>query len=485
MTPVELEAAQYRREARFNLSRSLGLALALLGFVIGAKTMTDNSLLTHLATGREVIDRRSVPTVDLYSSTAAGQPWTVQSWLISLLYGTVDRLVGPSAIRAVHGGVSAAVGVGLWQLLRPAAQIVPRLTLAMVPLILGLHLWSPRPLMFGLLAMVAVLQVLQLDRPAWLLLPVMWLWVNSHGSFPMAVALLSAAAIGAWIDDRVKPERELRLLGYALGGIALGAVNPLGPRLLWFPFRLLGRSEALDRVVEWQAPSFHHYWEWLFLALLPLVVLAAKLGARWQAMLPAIGFLTCGLLAVRNIAIASLVVVVLVAPSLQQFYGAEDGSTVSLGSRLLGKASIAGLAVAVIAVMVQPGLQLDLYPIDEVDYLEARELVATPDVNLIHREAVGNYLTYRYGDRASVFIDDRFDFYPLDVTSDHLTLLYGGDYAEVLDRRAADVVLWAADSLLGDHLEAADGWSIARRSDDWIVACRIDSPVFDRCRSEQ
>ncbi len=484
MTPVEREAAQYRREARFNLSHSLGLALALLGFVIGAKTMTDNSLLTHVATGREVIDRGSVPTVDLYSSTAAGQPWTVQSWLASLIYGTVDRLGGPWAIRTVHGLVSAAIGVGLWQLTRPAVQIVPRLVLAILPLVLGLYLWSPRPLMFGLLAMVAVLQVLQLDRPAWVLVPVMWLWVNAHGSFPMAVALLAAAAVGAWIDERTTPRRELRFLTYALGGIALGAVNPLGPRLLWFPFHLLGRSQALDRVVEWQAPSFDNYWEWLFLALMPLIVLAAKRGARWQSILPAIGFLVGGLFAVRNMAIASVVIVAMVAPTLQQFYGAEDGSTVSMWSRLLGKASIAGMAVAAIAVVVQPALRLELYPIDEIDYLEARGLVATAEVNLIHREAVGNYLTFRYGDQASVFIDDRFDFYPLDVTADHLTLLYGGDYAEVLDRRAADVVLWAADSLLGDHLEAAEDWSIARRSDAWIIACRRDSPVFDRCRPE-
>ncbi|MGI9598077.1 MAG: hypothetical protein ACR2QK_18075 [Acidimicrobiales bacterium] len=481
MTSVEREAAMYRRETRFRLSRSLGLLLTLMAFVVGARTMTDNSLLTHLATGERILDLGSVPDVDIYSYTAAGESWTVQSWLISLVYAVVGDLGGLSAVRALHGVVAAAIGVGVWQLVAPARQIVPRFGLAMVPLFLGAQLWSPRPLLFGLLAMVAVLQVAQLNRPVWILLPIMWLWVNSHGSFPLAVVLLGAVAAGAWIDERARPDRELRLLAWAGGGILLGLLNPVGLRLLWFPVQLLGRREALDRVVEWQAPSFTNWWELLFLALLPVVVLAATRGTPWRAMLPAITFLVAGLLAVRNIAVAAIVIVAVLAPTFREFYGAEDGTAVSLVSRLLGRAAIVGLVVSLIAVLAQPGLDLDLYPIDEVDFLEARDLVANDEVNLIHREAVGNYLTYRYGDRASVFIDDRFDFYPLDVTADHLTLLYGGDYAEVLDRRGADVVLWAEDGLLADWLAATDRWDIVLDGEDWIVACRTAGPIAERC----
>lgn len=484
-TLVEREAARYRREARFNLSRCLGLVLALLAFVVGARTMTDNSLLTHLATGDQILANRSIPTVDPYSQTATGQSWTVQSWLISLLYGLIDGIGGPAAVRALHGGVTATIAVGVWQLVRPAVQIVPRLGLALIPLALGAQFWSPRPLMFGLLAMVAVLHVVRLDRPAWILLPVMWFWVNSHGSFPLAVALLAAMALGAWIDTRSRPERELKLLALAVGGLALGAVNPIGVKLLWFPLQMLSHRQALDRVVEWQAPSFKNVWEWLFLALLPLVVLAATRDARWRDILPAIGFLAGGLLAVRNIAVASIVIVVMVAPSFREFFGAEDGGSVTLASRLVSKAAAVGLVVALVAVLVQPGLDLELYPVDEIDYLEARNLVANDDVALIHREAVGNYLTLRYGKAASVFIDDRFDFYPVDVTTDHLTLLYGGDYGEVLERRGADVVLWAADGLLADWLRAADNWTVALGGEEWIVACRTDSPVFSRCTSKR
>ena len=100
----------------------------------------------------------------------------------------------------------------------------------------------------------------------------------------------------------------------------------------------------------------------------------------------------------------------------------------------------------------------------------------------MHREGVGNYLTYRYGAEAGVFIDDRFDFYPVDRTKDHLTLVYGGDYGDVLDRHRADVVVWERDSALTDWLDEEPGWDLAYRDDEWVVACRTGGPTADRCK---
>ncbi len=486
-TAVEREAAAYRREVRFSLSHSLGLLVTLMAFVVGSRAITDNSLLTHLATGDLILDRRWVPTTDPYSWTASDGDWTVQSWLASVLYASLDRLFGTSGVRAVHGLVAGAIGLSVWQLVRPARQVVPRLALALIPIFLGAGLWSPRPLMFGLLAMTLVLQVLQLHRPIWWLLPIMWLWVNSHGSFPLGVALVCAVAFGAWLDGR-DTTRERSVVLWCIGGTLLGAVNPLGPSLLLFPLRLLGRREALEKVVEWQAPSFDSAAQWSFLLVIPLIAVAAKRGAQWRSLVPAICFAAGGFLAVRNLAVATIVVVALLAPAFGDFYGTDNGSSVSLISRVLGRGAVASFGLILAIVLIRPGLDLSLYPTDEVDYLEERGLVSTVGVSaggvgLIHREAVGNYLTYRYGSDASVFIDDRFDFYPLDVTRDHLTLLDGGDFAEVLDRREADVVLWSADETLSRWLDETDDWEIAVKNDDWIVACRTASTVYFRCRS--
>lgn len=470
------------------LERAIALALGLVGFVVAAGVMTDNSLLTHVATGRLIIDGGSVPSTDPYSRFGLGQDWTVQSWLASVVYAVLDRLVGPAAIRAFHGLIGALVGVGLWRLSRPAGHLGTRIGLAAAPLIVGVGLWSPRPLLIGLAALVGLLVVLQDDRPGWLLVPLLWVWGNAHGSFPLAVGLLGLVVVGHWLDDRTVPARVLRLLGWAVVGTIVAAVGPIGPRLLVFPLEVIGRREAMTGVVEWQAPSFSSPWElvWLAIAILPLV--AAKRGLGWHAVLPAAVFGVAAALALRNVAPASIVVVGMIAPGLadpaRSTPSAGDGMTRGRArlARAIGVAAVTASIVAVATVLTRPGLDLARYPVDEVEALHDRGLLPSADVVVVHREAVGNYLTWRFGDRAMTFVDDRFDFHAEPLLADHRDLLAGKDARTVLDRWQADVVLWEADAPLTDWLTDAQEWSVLR-GEEWVVACRLDSPVEAGCRS--
>jgi hypothetical protein len=464
-----------------DLATAVGLILALVGFIVGARIISDNSLLTHLATGDLIIDRGTVPDVDPYSRYFVGESWTVQSWLASLIYSWSVLLGGDSALRVLHGSLGWLVMAGLWRLSAPARQLMTRVVLVTVPLLIGGTFWSPRPFMFGLVGLVALLLVLRRELAPWTLLPVMWLWVNSHGSFPLALALVGAAAIGHAIDHRAVPRHQLRVGVWVLAGIGLGGLNPIGPRLWWFPIELLGRDEALERVVEWSPPTFEQPAEYIYLGLIGLVLLAAKRGLGWAELLPALGFFAGGLLAIRNIAPASVVVPAMIAPALAGLVGAELGDRRNLISRALSAASVCGLAVSSIAVFTSPGFVFDRYPVDAVTFLEGKELATSPEVVLVHREGVGNYLTYRYGSDARVFIDDRFDFYPVAQTQDHLKLLYGGDFGEILDDHEADVVLWERDSLLADWLDDAPDWSLAYADDEWIVACRQTDLADQAC----
>ncbi|MEM7274761.1 MAG: hypothetical protein AAF547_16875 [Actinomycetota bacterium] len=506
------------------LATGLGWFAALLAFVVGARVIRDNSLLTHLATGELIIDTGSVPTVDPYSRTAPGESWTVQSWLASVLYAGVDRAAGPTGLRLLHGAVAAAVAGCLWHLTAPAKQVVTRLALTMIPIVIGAELWSPRPFMFGLLAAVVLLLIVETRlRPA-LMIPLFWMWANVHGSFPIGLAMLAALAVGRFLDLRIERREhevaglgavgrqtggfdartpfdaaryvagrvplktrwvnapvEVRHTAAALVGVLLAAVNPIGPRLLWFPLHLLGRREALSGVVEWQPPSFDSVADLLFLGLIPLVAVAARFGAPWRSLLPSLCFLAAGFLAIRNIAMASIVVVVVVAPSFRDRVGAEDGLFSGLVPRLLTRGAALGIAAVAVVVASGPGFDLDAYPVDEVALLEQRGLTPGADTGLVHREAVGNYLAYRYGPDAGVFIDDRFDYYPVELTDDHLALLEGGDYRAVLDRWGGDVVLWEDETLLADWLALAEGWTVVHDRDGWVIACRIDSPAHERC----
>ncbi len=77
-----------------------GLGFALWGLHIGLDRLSDNSFLTHLATGRLILDH-GVPRTDPYSFTANGQPWVVQSWLASVIYAWIESWFGANGIRVL------------------------------------------------------------------------------------------------------------------------------------------------------------------------------------------------------------------------------------------------------------------------------------------------------------------------------------------------------------------------------------------------
>lgn len=466
-----------------NLASAVGWVLALLGFLIGARTIGDNSFLTHLATGRLILEEGSVPRVDPYSYLAAGEAWTVQSWLVSLLYAGLDGAFGPWAIRIVHGLVGIAIVRGVWRLTEASRQLLTRVALTSIVLIIGTFLWSPRPLLFGLLAMVVLLQVIHGLRSPWLLIPLFWLWVNSHGSFVLGAAALGLVAVGAAIDGRRTPWPEIRLVATAAIGCLASIISPLGWSLLWFPLHLMTRREALDRVSEWASPTFRSPIEQLFLLFLFVVVIGAARQAPWRAMLPSLLFFVAGLLAIRNLGLASLVIVAMMAPWLSGFAGSVDGAVTGFMPRALTTVAVTGFVVGSALVASGSALDLDSYPRDQIDWLEAHDLVAVPDVRLGQQDFVGNYLGYRYGRQARVFMDDRFDFHPLPIVKDHAEMVAGSRPGEVVERRAFDAVVWQTETVLGRWIADQPDWEIFADDGDWFVACRRTSELFVRCSS--
>ncbi len=481
------------------LGHGIAVLLMGLGFAIGARTLHDNSFLTHLATGRHILDTGGVPTGDVYSATAPGTPWVVQSWLASVIYAALERTVGFAGIRVLHGAlVAVSVGV-LWWLTDGVRSIIRRVPLAGAVVVVGAPMWQGRPLLFGLLGFVIALAVVRgrID-PRWLV-PTIWLWAQTHGSFPLAGVLATMTLLGAWLDRRNPsnddvavdarglPVAELRVMLWTIVGTAAAVVGPLGFRLLWFPVELLGNRDALEGVSEWAAPSFDHPSDLLFGALVVTLLVVARGGAPWRLLLPAIVVAISGFLAIRNLALASAVLAVVIAELHRHRDAGSTGSefsglTAGDGGPVARMLLVVGSLVAVIAVAtvpLLPSLTLDGYAVDELDLLDEWGLLDDPSVAIVHRGITGNYWTFRDGADARVFVDDRFDMYPLDVLQDHRHLVVGGDVGEILTRRNADVVIWRPETAVSSWLDASASWTIVEADEDWLIACR--TTVLERC----
>lgn len=458
-----------------SLASVVGVGFALWGFSIGLGRLSDNSLFTHIATGRLILDS-GIPKSDPYSFTATGTPWVVQSWLASTIYALVEVVGGVAGIRILMGVLTAALVWLVWLLTDKARSLIPRVIILGLVVAVGTTVWSPRPLLFGLIFCAITLLALDGRLSPWLLLPVMSLWVNIHGSFPLGIALILAVLAGTHLDKE-DVTTELRCLRWALGGVLIGAVNPLGPILILFPVKLISRQEMLGHIVEWQSPSFSTVWGRLF--LLQTVIAIALLARKpsFRTAIPLTIFLAAALLGSRNVALASIVLVPGMANGFNGI-GVLDGHERGKGVvAALGSLMVAGLLLARSTLMV-PGYDFAEFPVDATSFISQTGW-HSPEVRIASQETVGNYLTLVYGKDARVFFDDRVDMYPEPVMDDFMALYRGQSaWRGVLEENGVDVIIWDSSANLSLLLREDPSWRVVYDDQRWIVACDRRSEVL-------
>lgn len=448
----------------------VGGAAALWGLAIGLRPLADNSALTHLATGRVILDS-GIPRHDPFSFTAAGLPWTVSSWLASVGMALAERVSEDHGLLLARALVTTTLAAVAWRLTRPAGTLAGRILTVGVVLTLGSGGWPERPLLLGLLFLALLALVVERDRGSpWVVAPLLWVWVNVHGSFPLGLVYLGARLVGRRLDRA--PMGRLGAVGVAaVVGTLAGGVNPVGPRLLVFPFHLLGRHDVLARVVEWRSPDFSRPANLVFLVALLVALVLAGRRRSWEDGLTAVVFGAAACLGQRNITLATVALAPVLARGLAGL-GTVDGRERNRGTAVAGAAVVALAGVFVTAALQRGAYDLDRYPVRQLEWMGSQRLfegrVATQDF-------VGNLVLLREGPVRRVFFDDRYDLYPRPVIRDVLVLIDGGEgWQQRLDDHRIDTVLWQRSKPLANLLALDPGWRIARQDDRWVVAVRAD-----------
>ena len=423
-----------------------------------------------------IVDTGHIPRSDLYTFTAPGRGWVVQSWLASTIYGAVDDVAGLVGVRLLMGLLTFLLFAAVWRLARSVNGAVVKVGIVGLCLAVGAGEWSERPLLFGLLflALTVLAGSGGLD-PRWLL-PIGWVWVNTHGSFPLGLVYLGVELVGRRLDGDLSAV-EQRCLGWLAGGVALGALNPLGPRILLFPAELLQRQDILQEVIEWQAPSFQSFGQRIFLLQVALAVVALVRRPRYRHAFVLAVFVAAALLGQRNIPVASIVLVPLMAEAWTDVGGLRVHTRSGLAS-LLAVVGVVAVALSLTVRLGDDDLDLEAYPVAALDHLEDHH-VDLEEVRLAAPDRVGNLIELRDGPGRRVFFDDRFDMFPERLSEDVLTLTHGGPGAkDVLDRYDIALVLWQRQQPLATILEGDPAWRLLYDRDErWVLLCRVGADI--------
>jgi tetratricopeptide (TPR) repeat protein len=244
-------------------SRRLFLVLSAVvlvyAFLAGLRTVTDFDLGWQMATGRWIAQHHQIPSTEIFSYTAPGQPWIYPAGAELLFYGIY--LLGGWALLSWLGAAVCTGTVAL--LLRRGSCATAALAVLAIPRI-ALHT-TPRADMFTVLLFAAFLALLWQQHETgqarlWLLPLLMVAWVNLHLGFVSGLALLAAyAGVEAlempWRDrGKAAWERLRQSLPWLGATVAATLVNPWG----WGIYRAIFRQNAAmaehsQWIIEWAA----------------------------------------------------------------------------------------------------------------------------------------------------------------------------------------------------------------------------------------
>lgn len=253
----------------------------------------------HLFTGLRMLATGRVPTTDPYSWTMHGHNWVAQEWGYELLLALAYQAARFQGLFLLSLGFALALFLtllALWRLRGASyAQAGIILMLMAYPLAPFIR-FRPQEASYLLFALFLLLMELRrrgtpLGRLAPFFLLGMLLWVNVHGSFPLGIGLLLLEgmvmllprAIGRIPNPLAGSRAEaFPVLLLALGTGLIALINPRGPELFHFVFRVSSSPLLRNNIQEWQSPNFHEPFNVIALAL-PLLLLFLWVAVRREA----------------------------------------------------------------------------------------------------------------------------------------------------------------------------------------------------------
>ena len=219
------------------LARKLYLFLCLvaLGYalVAGLRTVADWDLGWQLATGRWVVQHHHIPSTDVFSYTAYGQPWIYPVGSGVIFYALYR--IGSYALLSWLG---AAVCVGtVALLLRRGSALTAAFAILAVPRIALRS--TPRAEIFTMVLLAAFLTLLwqhyETGRARlWLLPLLMVAWVNLHPGYVVGLAILAGYVMlegleMLWPERRAAAQEHLaRFWPWLIATLVATLVNPWG-----------------------------------------------------------------------------------------------------------------------------------------------------------------------------------------------------------------------------------------------------------------
>lgn len=334
----------------------LALFASLVCTPLSVRLLGDAGIGWHIRTGQQILATHSIPRVDPFSSTMAGQPWFAWEWLYDVIVGRLADTLGLNGVVWLTAIVIAAVFAATFRLLlRRGTNLFLAIFLMLLALAASTIHFLARPhvvtWLFALLSW-AILdssesaafsqakkssddsrRTLSPSAMLWILPALMLAWANLHGGFLTGFVVLGIFWMSSfWTWLRADPARieaalekiaaRRRVIGLTIVGLLsafASLINPYGWLLYAHIYAYLSNRFLMDHIDEFRSPDFHGLAQRCFAVFL-LITLAALAfrgrRLRLSGLLTILFAAYAGLYATRNLPISSILLAMVIGPLL-------------------------------------------------------------------------------------------------------------------------------------------------------------------------
>jgi hypothetical protein len=348
---------------------ALGLLLGLLIFfdaIFRANRffLSDPDTYWHIATGRWILVERAFPRHDIFSHTAAGQPWVNMEWLAQIMLAWTYNWLGWGGLILLCGLLIALTFVLLYALLARELHATVALGATATSLMFASIFLVARPHLLTFPIIVVWTACLaraseESRRPSLWLLPLIVLWANLHGGFTLGLFLAAGFGLEATVAAPSAERRRVAIkwLSFWVGALLAGCVTPYGYHYLLQTFHVLDLGDILRHIGELRPmnPYADYTQEVILLCLMGMGLLfGVKIGLVRVLMIFVL--LHLALQHVRGLAIFALVLPLMIAHPLRQQFPFLRPSTDPLPLFDVRRVRPLVTAIALIATFVLTGL---------------------------------------------------------------------------------------------------------------------------------
>lgn len=449
----------------------------LLLMAVAPRLLADPDTYSHIALGRWILDNHAIPTTDPFSATFRGTHWVAFEWLSEIAFALAYMLGGWIGVVALAAAAVATAFGLLTRFLLRELQLTAALSAALAALPLVAPHILARPHILALPVMVAWVGLLiravdTRTQPPWLLLPLMTLWANLHGSFTFGLVMIAPIACDAvWRakrSDRMNVARQWVV--FAVAAFVAACLNPFGPEMIMVTFRTAALGVALSTVTEWRPQDFGH------IGSFEIIMLGAFGFALYRGVeLPilrlviVLGVLHLSLAQSRHADLLGLLVPIFLArPLAEQFSALSAERTASVAR--LGTWPPALAMLLLLAVTGLAALRKDVTPASNITPANAvRTLRAATSGPILNDYNFGGYLDFV---GIPPFIDGRAELYGEAFMLRHaraLTLQNLPDFLRLLDEYRISATLLAPSTPAVALLDRLPGWQRIYADDVAVV----------------